>query len=447
MRRRLRFGLRAKLIAALVGIALLTANLTALYASLGLESRIESAARARLANSAHHFAEVSATVYESSGGWTPAATTTLGHLAEIDGLRLALTTGSGKTLVPLEPAPSGEPTESAPIVVNGRQVGSLVIQPSNGQLLTSEETHLRQELSRLHMVSGMIAAAIALVVALYLAFTMARPLRRVRTTAESIEHGHLDARVPLKGDDEIRAVGEAINSLADSLQREERLRQENLADLAHELRTPVMGLLGRIEAVQDGVLASDEANLESMHSEAVRLSSLLNDMSSLADAQRPALLLETETVDLATIGTRLVTAFDDRFAQKEIRFTHDLAPALVAGDPLRLEQIGANLLMNALRYTNAGGNVTLRIEAESTTALLEVSDDGQGIAESDLPLIFKRFWRGEKSRSRKTGGAGIGLAIVDELVQAHHGTIDVASELGRGSVFSVRLPLAGPHPG
>ena len=442
MSRRPRFGLRAKLIVALVGIALLTADLTTLYSGLGLNSRIEAAAKARLANSARHFSDVSATVYGQNGGWTPSAVSTLGHLAEIDELRLALVTNTGKTIVATQPGPGLGPTAAANVMVGGSRVGRLIIEPLNGQLLNPEEIQLRHELAHLHLVAGIVAAAIALVVAIYVALTMARPLRRIRTTAEQIQAGRLEARVELRGDDEIRAVGRALNSLAETLQREEQLRKESLADLAHELRTPVMGLLGRIEAAQDGVLTDEAANLGNMHNEALRLARLLNDLSALAEAERPALLLETTTLDLAQVASEPATEFAQRFGDKDIAFTPTLTSVLVAGDRGRLEQILVNLLSNALRYTEPGGEVRLRVGPDTRGALIEVSDSGIGIAAEDIPRVFTRFWRGERSRSRDTGGAGIGLAIVSELVRAHDGIVEVESELGRGSTFRVILPPA-----
>jgi two-component system sensor histidine kinase BaeS len=179
-----------------------------------------------------------------------------------------------------------------------------------------------------------------------------------------------------------------------------------------------------------------------MHDEALRLSRLLDDLSALAEAERPGLLLDAEPVDLAAIAQAQVSAFAGAFAEKGIALEADLRPALVDGEPKRLEQVVVNLLSNALRYTDAGGRVLVTVRPDTEAALLEVSDTGIGIAETDLPRVFTRFWRGEKSRSRDTGGAGIGLSIVKELVQAHGGEVGVESAPGRGSLFRVTLPLS-----
>jgi two-component system sensor histidine kinase BaeS len=254
--------------------------------------------------------------------------------------------------------------------------------------------------------------------------------------------GDLDARVPESGDDEIAAVADALNRLAETLQQEESLRKESVADLAHELRTPVQGILARVEAAQDGVLEDEQANLSAMHDEALRLARLLDDLSALAEAERPGLLLDAEPVDLAAVAGSQTAAFAPAFADKGIALSSELDPAIVHGEPKRLEQIVVNLLSNALRYTDPGGTVLVVVRRDGDAALLEVRDSGIGIAPEDLPRVFTRFWRGEKSRSRDTGGAGIGLSIVKELVQAHGGAVSVDSVAGDGSVFRVTLPLA-----
>ena len=312
----------------------------------------------------------------------------------------------------------------------------------DGRLFTGEEIQLRRQLLNMHLVAGVLSAAIAVLVALYLAVTLSRPLRRIRAGADAMSAGDLDTRVAETGDDEIAAVADALNRLAETLQQEEGLRKESVADLAHELRTPVQGILARVEAAQDGVLDDEAANLSAMHDEALRLARLLDDLSALAEAERPGLLLEAEPVDLAAIAAAQTSAFAAAFADREIALASDLEPAVVHGEPKRLEQIVVNLLSNALRYTDAGGSVRVVVRRDGDDALLEVRDTGIGIAPEDLPRVFTRFWRGEKSRSRDTGGAGIGLSIVKELVQAHGGAIAVESVPGEGSVFRVTLPLS-----
>jgi two-component system sensor histidine kinase BaeS len=253
-----------------------------------------------------------------------------------------------------------------------------------------------------------------------------------------MEHGELEARVESRGSAEMIALGRALNRLAETLEHEEEIRKANAADLAHELRTPVNAILSRIEAAQDGVLAGPE-NLDVMHSEALRLTRLLDDLARLADAERPGMLLDKHPVDLAEVVRTVAASFEPRFREGGVRLVIETEPAVVMGDNDRLEQIAANLVANALRHTEAG-EVRLVVTQEQEDAVLEVRDTGVGIEPEDLRHIFTRFWRGDRSRSRATGGAGIGLSIVRELVRAHDGRVDVDSTPGQGSRFRVLLP-------
>lgn len=431
-----RLSLRARLVLALVGVSVLAAGFATLLGNLGLEPRLKEAAHSRLQRSADHFAEVASAVYRDSDGWTPSALRELAHLAALDGLRAEISTPVG-TVVRVGHAPVG-PSADAPILVRGASVGRVSVATSDGKLLTSSEARLQDSLDRLHLVAGGAAIAAGLLVAFALAQMLARPLRLIRRTAERIEGGDIAARVELSGDPETRSVGRALNRLAETLEHQEEIRRANVADLAHELRTPVNGILVRIEAAQDGLLDGPE-NLASMHRDALRLTALLDDISRLADAEQPGLLLQKEALDLAEVARAVADSLAPRFAERNIDFAIALDSVLVFGNGDRLGQIVANLLVNALRYTEPAGKVELNVRADPDEAVLEVIDNGIGIAADDLGHIFTRFWRGDKSRSRATGGTGIGLAIVRELVRAHDGRIEVESVQGRGSCFRVSL--------
>jgi len=440
-------SLRTRLAVALVGTALLAVGLATLLVQRGLHPRLSDAAEARLDSSANRLAEIASGFYGVNGGWTTQSVHDLEHLALLNRLDLELVDARGRALTTsqadgiAELTPRAGATRSIPIRIGGRTVGVATIRPVGGTLLTPEETHLESSLDRLHLVAAAISAAAALVLAFILAETLSRPLRRIRDGARRIDEGRLETRVEPGGGAEMRAVGDALNRLAATLEREDELRRESVADLAHELRTPVSGLLSRIEAAQDHVLASDEENLAAMHEEAMRLTRLLDDLARLADAERPGLLIEKRRLDLAEVASASAASFEPRFAQQGVELLADLRHTLVTGDPDRLGQIVANLLSNALFYTDPGGTVTMSVRPGAGCAVLEIRDTGIGIRAEDLPHVFERFWRGEKSRSRATGGAGIGLAIVQELVRAHEGSVEVESETGIGSCFRVTLPL------
>jgi two-component system, OmpR family, sensor histidine kinase BaeS len=394
-------GLRLRLSAALVAVAALAVGIATVVSIAGLEPRLTDAAAARIAASGDRLAEIAAARYRDNGGWSGRVISDLEHLALTNGLALAIVRPNGRRLgsgadgVELEEVSGGPGAIERPVVARGTLVGTIRAAPVGGSLLSPEEIDLREE---------------------------------------------LETRVGGGGGTEVESVGHALNRLAETLQHEEELRKASVADLAHELRTPVGGLLARIEAAQDGVLADRRSNLDAMHAETVRLARLLDDLTALAEAERPGLLLDKHRLDLAAVAAAEVEQMKHDFATRGISLEVDLAPAPVLGDRDRLGQIIANLLSNAARYTDSGGRVIVRVAREGDRAVLELSDTGIGIAADDLEHIFKRFWRADRSRSRETGGTGVGLAIVRELVIAHDGRIDVQSVPGVGSSFRVTLP-------
>ncbi len=422
---------------ALVAVALFAVALAAFIGNFGLTVRLDDAARARLTESATLMANLAATNYTYSRGWTAGARAELGHLAALDSLRIELRLPNGH-LIEIGPKPTGVITRAA-IMVHGQKVATVLISTPNGNLLTTEEQRLRYSVDQLHLIAAGVASLAAIVVGIMLAQTLTRPLRHIRTAAERLEHGDLGTHIPVDTEPEMGAVGRALNRLAETLQHEEELRKESVADLSHELRTPVNGLLSRIEAAQDGVLPLGE-NLAAMHVEVLRLAHLLDDLARLAEAEQPGLFLDKQQLNLVSIVEQVSRSFVLRFADAGIDFFTSYASVWVFGDARRLEQVVINLLSNALCYTERGGQVVLTVARSTSEAIIEVTDTGVGIDPRDLDHIFTRFWRADRSRSRATGGTGIGLTIVHKLVQAHGGRIEVKSAPGQGSCFRVILP-------
>ena len=435
----MRLGIRTRLTVALVAVALFAVALAALIGNLGLTPRLNDAARARLDTSSAHLAHIAADAYLSAGGWTNIARGELGHAGELVDLRVMLQLPDGQTLA-LGRRPYGSMVR-APVFVRGALVATVVVSEPTGHLLSTADVRLAGSLNGLHLVAAAVATLTALITALLLSQTLSRSLRRIRSVAERLSNGELDARVVESGEPETRDVGRALNQLAETLQQEERLRREGVADLAHELRTPVNGLLSRIEAAQDDVLPLEQ-NLAAMHHEVLRLTQLLDDLSRLADAQQPGIIVNKVRVDLAGVVVAAVAAVQPRLDERHIELTLHTEPAAVNGDTARLGQIVINLLTNAVNYTAPHGRIDVRVSHAADETILDIRDTGVGIASADLPYIFTRFWRADRSRSRATGGTGIGLTIVSELVRAHDGRIDVTSELGVGTRFRVSLPSA-----
>ncbi|MFF7854358.1 ATP-binding protein [Streptomyces sp. NPDC007904] len=284
-------------------------------------------------------------------------------------------------------------------------------------------------------------ALAAILGALLLSRAVLRPVRAMTLAAKGLGEGDLDRRVPVSGRDEIAQLGGAFNRMADSLQAGEERQRRLIGDIAHELRTPLANLRGYLEALRDGVVEPTPDLLASLHEEAMLQQRIVDDLQDLALAEAGTLTYHPTEVDL---GELLETGRTAHHAQAEAAgVTLELEaprPVFVTADPDRLRQVVGNLVGNALRATPAGGTVTLALAARGELAVLEVRDTGKGIAETDLPHLFDRFWRADASRGRATGGSGLGLSIARQIVTDHRGTIEVRSTVGAGTTFTVVLP-------
>jgi len=332
-----------------------------------------------------------------------------------------------------------------PIQVEGRTAGFLLATPPSwGQLQPQEQSFLEQ-VNRALLLAGALAGGLSILLGLGLSRGLTAPVARLTAAARHIAGGDLSQRVSETGSAEIAALGQAFNQMAADLEKAEALRRNMVADVAHELRTPLSVLQGNLRAILDGVYPLEQAEIASLYDETRLLSRLVDDLHELAQAEAGQLHLDLRPTDLAEVIQTTVANFAVAAEAHEVRLTTDLAEGLppVLADPDRLAQIMRNLLSNALRHTPEGGQITVRGTVEGPQAVrIVVADTGEGIPSGDLPHVFERFWRAERSRSRGRGGSGLGLAIARHLVQAHGGEMGVESEVGKGSRFWFTLPVA-----
>ncbi len=315
---------------------------------------------------------------------------------------------------------------------------------------------------RFVLVGIAVAVVSAIALAVVLAGRIARPLARVGEAARRIADGDYGARAPREGPAEVADLADSFNEMAAALQEQERLRREFVANAAHELKTPLTNLQGYLEALRDEVIPADRETFESLWEEAERLVRLARSLDTLPDGPSPGARPELVEVDLVAVARAAADLAAPAFAAAGLDFRVELPPSLpVMGDPDTLKQVIGNLLQNALRYTPSPGSVWLRAAAAEASAAaeapaaqapatagvrLEVSNTGPGIPAADLPHVFERFYRVEKSRDASRGGAGIGLAIVRELITSFGGTVGVESSDGLTTVW-LRLPgPAGQRP-
>jgi two-component system sensor histidine kinase BaeS len=291
-------------------------------------------------------------------------------------------------------------------------------------------------------IAGVVLGALA---AWWLLRRILMPLDRLADASRSIAAGDLAARVPDPPDPELRGLATAFNQMAATLERVEQLRQALVEDVAHELRTPLTSLQGYTEALADGVIEPTPEMLRTVHEEIVRLSRLVADLDQLARGERDPRPLARAEVDLSAVVQRAVAIASPELSSRNIAVRIEDAtsiPSLMA-DPDAIGQVVSNLMQNAARYTNDGGEVTIRLRAEHEWVRFEVENTGGEIPEDELPAIWERLYRVDRSRARSTGGSGIGLAIVRQIVESHGGTVGARSGDGKTAIW-FQLPVLLP---
>ena len=298
--------------------------------------------------------------------------------------------------------------------------------------------------NRAVLLATIAASGAAFGLALFLVRTIAAPLGRVAAAARAVAAGDLNARAPTGGPRELTETATALNQMAATLAHQDALRRSMLADVTHELRTPLTVMQGQIEALVDGIFPATPEHLAPLHDQTLHLARLVEDLRTLAHADADQLALERAPTALQPLARDLLRSVEPSARQKGIRLAseipHDLP--LLDADAVRLRQVLGNLLANALRHTPAGGQIRLSARAEGEDVVLTLNDTGSGIPREDVPHVFERFYRTDRSRSRDTGGSGLGLAIARRLTDAHGGTIALESEVGRGTMVSLRWPRA-----
>ena len=324
-----------------------------------------------------------------------------------------------------------------PLAVGDQTVGYLTT------TVGPQEERLLQQLNRSVMWAGGVAGLVALLLGLALTRTVTGPLSALRNAAQRIGSGDLSHRVPVTSSDEIGDLAKRFNEMAAALEQEEQVRRTMVADIAHELRTPLSVIQGQLEAIQDGVFPLSMESIHPIHDQAILLGRLVDDLRDLALADAGRLQLQRSEVALDRLLARVSSGFQPEASEKGVHLALEISQDLptVNADGQRLEQVFGNLLKNALRYTPVGGSIISRAWTDASDVVVSVSDTGIGISESDLPRVFDRFYRADRARTRTLGGTGLGLAIAKQLVESHGGRIIAQSDTGQGATFTVRLPI------
>lgn len=325
-----------------------------------------------------------------------------------------------------------------PVIVDGDHVGTIIV----NQVLGNLERDFIQSIRKANWYAGILAIIMAVIASMLVSKKFSTPLTLLAYAARRIAAKDLSHRIQITSNDEFGQVAQSFNAMAEILERNESMRKQLIADIAHELRTPLALLRGNLESLQEGVIKPTSAVFMSLHDESLRMSRLVTDLQSLSLADAGELIVVKNKENLNDILSGIVNGLQHEAVVHGVSLQIFLPDVniIVSVDRQRIEQVCYNLLGNALRYTPAGGTIRVRLSQTVDNAIIEIADTGKGINADELPYIFNRFYRVDKSRNRESGGAGLGLAIAKSFVEAHGGKIWVESKPQRGSKFSFTLP-------
>lgn len=472
--RRSSASLWVRLLAGFAMVLLIAVLATSLYSRHAAQSEfqrfVNRGQESRLQNTAYIFAISYA---QSRGSWDDAQRTAV-VAAQLFGDHVVVTDSNGVVVADSADGKllgqhfaGGDEWQQTAIVAERRRGGPFGMQapppaPPDTTLGTvyvenpgaaADRADFLGRLQRALLVGAGIGLLAALVVSLYLARRVGRPIELVTAAAHRMGQGDLAQRVPVGGGAEAVELAASFNKMAENLARSQELRQQLVADVAHELRTPLANIRGYLEAIEDGLVRADEATLRILREEAAQLNRLIDDLQELAQAEAGALRLDRHPADLGELIEHTLAAARARAAEREIALVAAAEPDLppVEIDAQRIAQVLQNLLGNALRHTPPGGRIEVGARrAAPATVEVWVEDTGSGIAPDDLPHVFERFYRADVSRTHsdaasadasERAGSGLGLAIARWIAQAHDGEITIDSDDGKGTVCSVFLPL------
>ena len=332
------------------------------------------------------------------------------------------------------------------ITVDGSFIGSVRIWSfgSDSFLRKADETF--RDNSYLAMARAtVIAIALATVIGYVFARNLVSPINAISRTAKAIKEGDLSARTGLSGEDEIARLGRTFDAMAQAVEDDRELEHRLTTDVAHELRTPLMAIQATVEAMIDGVYKPTEDRLNQVNSEVKRLSRLVDALLRLSRLENRANPMKEEVIDVGDLISGLVKTHEAFVNDSGLTLKYEMQKnVIIKGDADMIRQATANLISNAVRYTPEGGTITVRVRHGEIMADIVVEDTGIGLSPEEARMVFSRFWRADAGRNRDTGGLGVGLAVVKEIVDRHHGWVQVEGKKGEGARFTIRIPLYDP---
>jgi signal transduction histidine kinase len=405
------------------------------------EQRREEVVGARAAQMVSRF-------YSPERGWADLQPA-LERAGSLSGGRLIVRDASGRVVADSSPGfdrPRRPGSRFIPIEVGGREVGSVQLAATDAGNTIREPavSRLAAAVNWSLIWSGVLAVGGGILLIGLLSRRILAPIQSLTAAAQQLGRGDLTQRVSDEGPGEIGQLARTFNSMAENLEMAEKQRRSLVADVAHELRTPLSNIQGYLEAVKDGLLQPDDKTVDIIYQQVVHVVQLVEDLRILAMAESGTLRLHRESGSMGELLRQAVDAFRPGAEAKGVNLSWQVQPELpdVLMDRTRIAQVVANLLDNAIFHTPEGGSVVVSAQNSNTMLTIAVSETGPGISPQDMSLVFERFYRVDPSRTRSTGGTGLGLTIAKQLIEAHGGSIGVESSVNQGSRFYFNLPLS-----
>ena len=332
--------------------------------------------------------------------------------------------------------------ELKPIVANGKIVGYLGAGPSR-RLRDNYDLRFSEEQGRAFTFIALATIFIATILILPLSRNLVKPINKLADATRDLASGKYDVRIPIKSNDEIGQLSRDFNSLAKTLEQNENTRRQWIADISHELRTPLTVMRGELESIQDGIRKMSPDRINALHKEVMNLNRLINDLYELSLSDIGALSYQKRVINLDEVINASIEMMIEEFREKNIKVTlqkDNRSKFRIFADPDRLQQLFTNLLTNSLRYTDNGGELIVELKKLHNRVILDFQDSAPGVEDEDLPRLFERLYRVDSSRSRQTGGAGLGLSICKNIVEAHDGKITARKSSMNGLWINIEFP-------
>lgn len=352
-----------------------------------------------------------------------------------------LTNMQGNMTAYLSDDESGYVEDTFQLIVDDITVGTIVIGYYGPYYYTDSDIFFIQTVNSILLWAGFASLGLAVVLGMITSRQITRPITRIIQRAQDIAHGKLRERITDTSHTvELDSLTDSINDMTDALQRQQQFSRQTSSDIAHELRTPLTTIQGNIEAVMDGVMVLDQERLTFLHEEILRINRLVDHLGQLAKYEMDSTQLQYCEIDMLNLTQQVIDTFAMELHKDDKQCSITGESVRMQGDEDKIKQVLTNLVANALQYTTSGGQINIHFSTHQEEIVCQVQDNGIGIPADNLPHIFERFYRVDPSRSRSTGGAGLGLTIVETIVHAHHGRIHVESTPGEGTTFILYFP-------